>query len=287
MPRLIDPTAAATEKRRERTGQGSARDAAAWGASYIGTALLMVLATAQKFALAVEAATSIGELGGLIDAITREMGFRYFALTHHVDLWRASQPTIRIHNYPAEWEAFFDAEGLGRSDPVHRASHLRNLGFPWTMLPALIDMTRRDEEIIARSRRAGLADGYTVPAHMPGESEGSCSFATVQGRSYRVEWVPLAQYVGTAAFEAARRLSGVRRIDLERPRLSDRQRDCIYWAARGKSDWETSQILGIGHDTAIHYMKEARRRYGVFNKTQLAIHALYDGALTFTDAMIR
>ncbi len=249
--------------------------------------MLMVVATAQQFASAAEAAASIGELGRLVDAITREMGFRYFALTHHVDIWRTPQLSIRIHNYPAEWEAFFDAEGLGRSDPVHRASHLRNLGFPWTMLRELIELSRRDEEIIAHSKRAGLGDGYTVPAHMPGESEGSCSFATVQGRSYRVEWIPLAQFVGTAAFEAARRLSGLRRLDLDRPRLSDRQRDCIYWAARGKSDWETSQILGIGHDTAIQHMKEARRRYGVFNKTQLAIHALYDGALTFTDAMIR
>jgi len=247
----------------------------------------MVLATAQQFALAVEAAASIGELGGLVDAITREMGFRYFALTHHVDILHSAQPTIRIHNYPAEWEAFFDAEGLGRSDPVHRASHLRNLGFPWAMLPALIDLSRRDEEIIARSKRVGLADGYTVPTHIPGESEGSCSFATAWGRDYRMEWLPLAQFVGTAAFEGARRLSGIRRIDLGRPRLSDRQRDCIYWAARGKSDWAISKILGIGHDTAIQHMKEARRRYGVLNRTQLAIHALYDGALTFTDAMIR
>jgi DNA-binding CsgD family transcriptional regulator len=274
-------------KRRARTGQVSITGAAAWGASFIGTASPMVIATAQQFALAVEAAASFGELGRLVDAITREMGFRYFALTHHVDMWRAPHPAIRIHNYPPDWEAFFDAEGLGRSDPVHRASHLRNLGFPWAMLRELIDLTRRDEDILLRSRRAGLADGYTVPAHLPGEAEGSCSFATVHGRSYRVEWIPLAQYVGTAAFEAARRLSGMRRTDLDRPRLSDRQRDCIYWAARGKSEWETAQILGIGHGTAVQHMKEARRRYGVFNKTQLAIHALYDGALTFTDAMIR
>lgn len=247
----------------------------------------MIFETAQQFALAAEAAASIGELNGLLDAIVREMGFHYFALAHHVDVVRTPQSAIRIHNYPAEWEAFFDAEELGRSDPVHRASHSRNLGFPWTMLHELIDLTHRDREIIARSKRAGLADGFTVPAHIPGESEGSCSFATTQGRSCRMEWLPLAQFVGTAAFEAARRLSGIRRTDPDRPRLSDRQRDCIYWAARGKSDWEISQILGISHDTAIQYMKEARGRYGVANRTQLAIRALYDGALTFTDALWR
>ncbi|WCM26315.1 LuxR family transcriptional regulator [Sphingomonas sp. QA11] len=247
----------------------------------------MVLATAQQFAYAVEAAGSIRELGDLLDAIGREMGFRYFALTHHVDIACAPQPAIRIHNYPGEWEAFFDAEGLGRSDPVHRACHMTSLGFAWTALPRLVMLTRRDDEILAHSRRVGLADGFTVPAHIPGELAGSCSFATARGQPLRMEWLPLAQFIGTAAFEGARRLSGIRGAEQDRPRLSDRQRDCIYWAARGKSDWEISQILGIGHDTAIQYMKEARGRYGVGNRTQLAIHALYDGALTFTDALGR
>lgn len=274
-------------KRRVRAWHGWGQDAAAWGASSIGMASPMVIATAQQFALAVEAAESIDELSNLLDAITGEMGCQFFALSHHVDLPRAPQPAIRIHNYPVEWEEFFDAQRLGPSDPVHRASHLTNVGFPWSRLPQLIVLTRRDEEILARSRRVGLADGFTVPAHIPGESAGSCSFATAHGRTIRTEWLPLAQFVGAAAFEGARRLSGVRRTDQDRPRLSDRQRDCIYWAARGKSDWETSQILGIGHDTASQHMKEARKRYGVTNRTQLAIHALYDGALTFTDALKR
>lgn len=247
----------------------------------------MVLKTAQAFAFAVETAATIDELATLLEAIAHEMGFQHYALAHHVDVPRAPQPAIRVHNYPGEWEAWFDAERLGPSDPVHRASHLTSVGFPWSRLPQLIVMTKRDEEILAHSRRVGLTDGFTVPAHVPGESAGSCSFATAHGRTFRTEWMPLAQFVGATAFEGARRLSGVRRTDQDRPRLSDRQRDCIYWAARGKSDWETSQILGIGHDTAIQHMKEARSRYGVTNRTQLAIHALYDGALTFTDALKR
>lgn len=246
----------------------------------------MVIKTAQAFALAAERAGTIGELAGLIEAIAREMGFEHFALTHHVDVPRAPRPAIRVHNYPREWVAYFDAERLGPSDPVHRASHLTNVGFRWSRLPDLIDLTRRDREILARSSRMGLADGFTVPAHIPGESAGSCSFATGQGWKVRSDWLPLAQYVGASAFEGARRLAGVRRM-LDRSPLSPRQHDCVFWAARGKSDWETSRILGIGHDTAVQHMKEARSRYGVTNRTQLAIRALYDGAITFTDALRR
>jgi len=247
----------------------------------------MVIATAQHFGEAVLATTTLGELNNLLHAITREMGFQYFALSHHVDVPRAPQPALRLHNYPRDWEAYYDAECFGPSDPVHRASHLSTAGFCWSMLPRLLPLTHRDEDFLARSRRIGLIDGITIPAHVPGEAAGSCSFAVSWGNTPRSEWLPLLQFVGTTAFEGARRLVGMRRAQADRPRLSDRQRDCLYWAARGKSDWAIAQILGISHETAIQHLKEARGRYGVANRTQLAIHALFDGALSFTDALRR
>lgn len=69
--------------------------------------------------------------------------------------------------------------------------------------------------------------------------------------------------------------------------LTDRQRDCVLWAARGKSDWEISRILGVSEQTVISHLAHARERYGVQNRTLLAIRALIDGTLTFTDIMKR
>lgn len=242
---------------------------------------------AEEFEQTVERADNTEELKDALEAITIEMGYRHFALTHHVDVRRAPQPAIRIHNYPDGWVEYFDAEGLGPSDPVHRASHMTNVGFRWSKLPEIIELTGRDRAILDRSRAAGLGEGFTVPAHIPGESAGSCSFATRPGKSIRREWTPLAQFIGATAFASARRLSGIRRPDRDRPRLSGRQRDCIYWAARGKSAWEISRILGISHETVIQHLKEARFRYGVDKSGQLAIHALYDGAFTFIDVLKR
>lgn len=242
---------------------------------------------AEEFAEAVGNAASLGELADVLDAIAGEMGFRHFALTHHVDIPRAPQPAIRIHNYPAAWVEYFDAQRLGPSDPVHRASHLTNAGFCWSRLGEMIDLSARDREILERARRAGLGDGFTVPAHVPGESAGSCSFATASRRMPRRDWLPLTQLVGALAFEGARRLTGIRRLEAARPRLTDRQRDCLYWAARGKSDYEIAIILGLSHETVIQHLKQARGRYGVARRTQLTVHALFDGALTFVDVLRR
>lgn len=224
-----------------------------------------------------------GELAEAIGAVTAELGFRYFALTHHCDVRRSSD-AVRLHNYPDGWAEWFDAQSLGVSDPVHRASNLTSVGFAWSKLPEMIALTAADQHILDLARREGIGDGFTVPAHVPGEAHGSCSFACARGEPFRDEHLQLLQLVGAFAFEAARRMRRMRH-PIPPVRLTDRQRECVMWAACGKSDWEIAQILGISHETVIEHLKHARERYGVGKRTLLAIHALFDGTIGFLDVL--
>jgi LuxR family quorum-sensing system transcriptional regulator CciR len=223
------------------------------------------------------------ELAEAIGAIATDLGFRYFALTHHLDVRRSSD-AIRLHNYPLGWAEWFDGQSLGPSDPVHRASNLTSVGFAWSTLPEMIALTAQDQRVLDTARRQGIGDGFTVPAHVPGEAHGSCSFACATGEPFPSDSLPLLQLVGAFAFEAARRM---RRMGGSGPpvRLTDRQRECVMWAACGKSDWEIGRILGISHDTVIEHLKHARERYGVGKRTLLAVHALFDGTIGFLDVL--
>jgi LuxR family quorum-sensing system transcriptional regulator CciR len=228
------------------------------------------------------------QLGAALAEIATEMGFSFFALTHHVDIRQAPQPAIRLHNYPAGWEEYFEEEKLGRCDPVHRASQLTSIGFAWSQLPRMIQLTARDLRVLDHARSRGIGDGFTVPAHVPGEVNGSCSFATAAGRFLEEEHLAVAQLVGAFAFEAARKLARMRDPELaDPPRLTDRQRDCVVWAARGKTDWEIARILGVSHDTVIEHLRHARERYGVGKRAQLTVHALFDGTISFVDVLSR
>jgi len=234
------------------------------------------------------AAKSMSDLSDLLEEITRDMGFSFFALAHHVDLRDAAQPAIRLANYPSDWAEYFDEHKLGASDPVHRASHLTSVGFAWSSLPALIRLTPRDHKILELAARRGLRNGFTIPANVPGEVHGSCSFAAGHEMAMDEEQLPAAQLAGSFAFEAARRVWRIRCGErAPRPQLTDRQRDCVLWAARGKTDWEIARILGLRHDTVIQYLKRARERYGVHKRAQLSIHALFDGTISFADALKR
>jgi LuxR family quorum-sensing system transcriptional regulator CciR len=224
-------------------------------------------------------------LAGALAEIASELGFRYFALTHHVDV-RASSGAIRLHNYPAGWADWFEEQSLGASDPVHRASNRTSVGFAWSALSDMIALSARDLKILALARSEGIGEGFTVPAHVPGEAHGSCSFACGSGDRFAGEHLPLLQLVGAFAFEAARRM---RRIKIDGPpvALTDRQRECVIWAARGKSDWEIARILGISEDTVGEHLRHARERYGVGKRTLVAVHALFDGTIGFLDVLRR
>jgi LuxR family quorum-sensing system transcriptional regulator CciR len=163
---------------------------------------------------------------------------------------------------------------------------MTSVGFAWSELSDLIHLTKQDLQILDLASRHGIGEGFTVPAHVPGEVHGSCSFAQVTGERMSDEHLPLLQLVGAFAFEAARRMQRVR-IAPGPVRLTDRQRECVMWAARGKSDWEISRILGISQDTVIEHLRHARERYGVGKRTLLAIHALFDGTIGFFDVLRR
>ena len=239
----------------------------------------------EAFVRDIQQVGSEAELALALADVASDLGFRYFALAHHVEL-RDCASAIRIHNYPDGWAEWFDQQRLGLSDPVHRASHLTSVGFAWSSIDSMIRLTADDQRVFKLAHEAGIGEGFTVPAQVPGEAHGSCSFATPAGTSLDCEQLPLAQLVGAFAFEAARRLARSRQT-IDPPRLTERQRECVVWAARGKSDWEIAIILGISQETVIQHLKQARDRYGVGKRTPLAVHALFDGTIAFVDVLHR
>ena len=228
------------------------------------------------------------DLRFLLAEISAELGFAHFALAHHVDLRRGSSEAIRIHNYPDEWERYHDEQQLGRSDPVHRACQLTAVGFTWSELPRMMRLTARDLSVLSAAATQGIGEGFTVPAHVPGELNGSCSFATAPGVRLQTEKLAMAQLVGAFAFESARRLTRVRDgIESSAPHVSARERECLVWIARGKSDSEIATILGISPETVHQYVKHVRATYDVVSRSQLVARALFAGTISFMDIFKR
>lgn len=224
-----------------------------------------------------------------MEPITQEMGFHGYALFQHVKhfSWKRKR-TLAISNFSRVWLEHFFSERLYASDPVLLASRRTAVGFRFDEVSSLVEVNDRQRETMSAARKAGIADGFCVPIHVPGERNGVCSFVVGEDASLPIENLPMAQLVGCFAYEAARhlQLAGdtiVRRAPVHA--LTSRQLECIVFVARGKTDWEISQILGLKEDTVTEHLDEARRRCGVSRRTELVVHTLYNGDLSFNDIL--
>jgi len=224
------------------------------------------------------------DLRNLLEEVTRELGFRYFALLHHRCVRSGSDRFIRLDNYPVAWEEELLTRHDVAVDPVHLASLRTIAGFGWDELAQLVPLNAPQRRILERSRHHGLGAGFTVPANVPGEPSGSCSFAVARGRAFPVHRLQSAELIGVHAFRAARRVYGFA-SDGAVPRLSRRERQCLRLVAAGKTDWEIAAILGISVETARQYVKRARAAYDVVSRAQLVACGLRDALVSFDEAI--
>jgi DNA-binding CsgD family transcriptional regulator len=238
----------------------------------------------DRFAAEAGSCATLDQLRSLLSNACHELGFEYFALLHHVSLSAPSSAHLRIDNYPEGWANELTRSGLAADDPVHFASRRANTGFAWSEIDSIVPLGARHRAVLSRSRHFGIGEGFTVPANVPQEPAGSCSFAVRHSRELPFKRLMCAELIGGHAFRAARELIGVP-LRPARPHLSPRERGCLQLVARGKTDWEISVILGISLDTARQYVKRARKAYDVATRTQLAVLGLRDNWVEFDDAI--
>jgi len=160
----------------------------------------------QTFVGEANRVADMSSLRGLLEDSVKTLGFDYFALLHHVDLSRRSEDYVRLVQYPQAWKEQSLTQHYYSDDPILAVSQKSVTPFLWTDVPRLMPLTQRQEEILNSAHLAGMGDGVTVPINIPGEFSGSCSFCMRTGRDIPLASLPMAQYLGCFAFQAARRL---------------------------------------------------------------------------------
>lgn len=222
------------------------------------------------------------QLEAVLVKAAHQLGFAHYALSLETHSGSAMPPAFLIHDYPDEWAKVYVSFDLAGQDPVRRACDQSLIGFAWDHIGELIPLTRGDRQMLAVGKECGIGDGFTVPRHLPGRAKGTCSFVVRPGTSLPKHMLLVAEIVGSLALNCALSVCGLTRRPTK-AKLSDRQRECLLWSARGKTAAETAIILGISIETVIQHLKTARERYDVHCRQSLILSALFDGLIGFGD----
>ena len=248
--------------------------------SYIGAVSKAPFGLALT-SVVVEALRSVGnhaELVGLMEAVTREMLFRHYALIHHEDLRHRPPHLVDLKDYPPAIIERLIGEQRYRRDPVIRACIFADGAFLWSDLDRLIRIARQDRASLAAGARVGLNEGITVPYVRLGERMGSCTFAGTKAPEHEHRFLGAAQMIGLFAFQAARQLvSGLMPQGSSALKLHPRPRDCVVLAGRGYSNKEIARALSLTPRTVDGYLTDARRLFAAHDRTELVVSAVLAG----------
>ncbi len=126
----------------------------------------------------------------------------------------------------------------------------------------------------------GFHAGLVVPVHGACGRLSILSLGRSRGRrpcrSVRDEAMP-ALYLATLLHEAAMRVAAPPQQAV--PGLTERERQCLAWAAEGKTAWETARILGIAERTVTFHLRNACAKLGVSNRQQAVARAISLGLM--------
>ncbi|WP_246094097.1 MULTISPECIES: LuxR family transcriptional regulator [Mesorhizobium] len=181
-------------------------------------------------------------------------------------------------NYPEEWQERYFKMGYDRIDPIIKTSRKRAGAFRWSDVYNDASTTEDERRVFDEAATFGLRSGVSVPLHGPDGSFAIMSFAQPWDREFQnrtVTYLQLAAFhfhVRVAKSENSRGVG-------ETPRLSLRERECILWAARGKSSWEIGNILGISVNTVNFHIKNVMQKLDVGSRTVAAIKAVGFGII--------
>ncbi|MER9329757.1 LuxR family transcriptional regulator [Mesorhizobium sp. M0488] len=229
-------------------------------------------------------ADGIGQSEGLFDrlstfALTFDCPWvAYGSLALRGDQKFARRDRAVILNFPDEWQKRYVERGYDRIDPIAKVSRKRADAFRWSEIYNDASTTDDERRVFDEAAMFGLKSGISVPLHDPDGTFVVTSFARSKDLEFENRTVT---YLQIAAFHFHRRISSLvnSHYIVEPPGLSHREKECILWAARGKTSWEIGEILGISANTVNFHIKNVTRKLDAASRTVAAIKALEFGII--------
>lgn len=176
-----------------------------------------------------------------------------------------SAPSL-ISNYPDAWTEHYLARRYDRLDPVIGTAARTMEPFEWGPDLRVGCHSAGRAEFFTEAAEFGIRFGFTIPVRDKQRRLAAVTFATDERRTtfrHSIEAHRSALHLMAVFFhrQACRTLEPDRRID--GIKLSPRQFECLEWAARGKSAWDSGRIMGISRRTVLFHLEGAKAKLDV------------------------
>ena len=241
----------------------------------------------NKYIEGLNHASSVEDIHQLCDEFCTSLGFDAFLFALRVPTSFTNSQMILINGFPASWsEHYFELDYLSK-DPTVTYCTKNILPLKWHSLSQNNnhnDNIDLETQVMQEASEFGLSNGISVPVHSPNGEFGilSCSIDQQnKGACNHIDDSALyVQLIANYIHEAVRRVFGLHTHLTTEPRLTGREKECLLWAAEGKTAWETSQILNVSERTVNFHLTNTSKKLSVSNRPQAVAKAIFTGLIS-------
>jgi LuxR family transcriptional activator of conjugal transfer of Ti plasmids len=234
--------------------------------------------TLRDFIDALETAHEEAGFKGAADRFAARLGYRWFAYLGF------SEPSLQVlSSYPRSWAKQYVEQRYEDIDPVVGLARSSQRSFQWDRW-TLRPQSASQQRFFTEAAKFGIHSGSTVPIR--GGFGRFAAFTVAGSREAGLDHRPpdemdILQLAGLYyhAHVYAKLQLGLTRL-ADAP-LTQRERQCLYWAARGKKMPETAIILGVATRTVVFHIENARSKLGASTVAQAVAEAAHRGLISY------
>ncbi|RLP28354.1 LuxR family transcriptional regulator [Mesorhizobium sp. YM1C-6-2] len=182
---------------------------------------------------------------------------------------------VLLCDWPVEWLERYVARNYVDHDPI--VSRMKQLQAPFQWRDASeIKVDHDGEVVMGDAGEFKLKDGLAFPLVT---LDGQIVMVSLGGEQVEMSGLEfgMISLVSTYAIGRAMQLLTAEGRVIDHIELTPRERECLKWAAEGKSEWEISQILGISEHTSEKHLLNAKFKLGAVNRVQAVAEAIRRG----------
>lgn len=211
-------------------------------------------------------------------------------LSHSIYTFTDQRHPARTHlwtSLPQSWQSRYIEQEFYKVDPFF--TYCCGTFRPIKTGPAFVDdytyLTSAERQVILEGGETGFVSGISSPVRLLGGSAfGGWNFGTGMPRkefdTFIAEKFDALRLVGFIVHEHLQRLSPPPPIsDGEETCLTQRERECLLWLARGLRTAAIADRLGIAAVTVDLHIRSARSRLNAVTREEALVKALLSGQI--------
>ena len=225
--------------------------------------------------------STVEELHAAIAAISKQMGFESFLYGVEVATSLTRPYQFILNGYSKQWWERYIEMDYQAVDPTVR--HCRT-----SVVPLIWDNAIFKEHIsasfVGEAKEAGLRYGGSFAVHGGRGETAILSLAT--DRTVREAKSDVAANMAQSQLLACYLHEAVQRVVLnqgplriQKVTLTPREKECLLWAAEGKTAWEIGAIINASERTAVFHLQNAANKMGVKNRQHAISRAVSQGLI--------